>query len=214
MAKYTSALRAEQAAATRRRVIAAAGECFAESGYPATTLRAIATRAGVSVETVQAAGAKRALLMAAFDQIYTGENDERHFAERPGVAELLADPDPERALRSLARWIADGNRRVSGLWSIIVAAATSDPDIASYHAEHVRRMREQTADVVADLVARHLIEPARPVDRTADLIWQAQLPEVWRRLVSDAGWSHEEYAEWLADTAVALCVPRKRRRPA
>jgi AcrR family transcriptional regulator len=210
VAHYSSKLRSEQAAATRSRVFAAAGTQFAESGYTATTLRSIAEQAGVSIETVQATGAKRALLMAAFDQIFTGEEDEKHFSERQGVAEILGDPDIEQAVRNLARWIADGNTRISPLWRIITAAAANDPEIAEYHREHLARMRKQAAEIITNLQSRDLIDPPRPVGQTADLVWHAQLPDARLRLVVDAGWSHEAYADWLEETFVDLCRPRRR----
>jgi AcrR family transcriptional regulator len=207
VAAYRSKLRSEQAKATRTRVLAAAASCFSEYGYAATTLRAIAERAGVSVETVQSTGAKRTLLMAAFDLIYTGEDGEQVFAERAEVAEILGDPDITSLIRRLAHWIADGNTLVSPLWRIITAAATSDPDVADYHREHLARMREQTAAIIAGLAEHGRINPIRSVTRTADLVWNAQLPDTRLRLVTDAGWSHEDYADWLADTIVDLCRP-------
>jgi AcrR family transcriptional regulator len=204
---YNSTLRSEQAAATRARVISVAGACFAEDGYTATTLRSIAGRAGVSVETVQATGAKRALLMAAFDQIFTGETDEKHFSERNGIAEALADPDTIGVMHRIARWIADGNVRVSGLWRAITAAAASDLEIAAYHHEHLARMRTQTAEIITALQADGRIDPPRTVTQTADLVWNAQLPDTRLRLVTDAGWTHEDYTAWLAETFITLCRP-------
>ena len=49
---YTSQLRADQAIQTRRRIVDAAAELFAERGYAATTIDAVAAAAGVSRKTV------------------------------------------------------------------------------------------------------------------------------------------------------------------
>ena len=49
---YSSTLRADQARRTRRRIVDAAAELFAEHGYAGTTIDAIATAAGVSRKTV------------------------------------------------------------------------------------------------------------------------------------------------------------------
>ena len=57
--------RAERARQTRQRVVAAAIDCFVESGYPATTMADIADRAGVAVQTTYASfKTKRAILAA------------------------------------------------------------------------------------------------------------------------------------------------------
>lgn len=71
---YHSPTRQAQSSATRRRVVSAAQECFEERGYVATTMRAIAQRARVSVETVHLTAAKPDLLLAAFTLTVTGED--------------------------------------------------------------------------------------------------------------------------------------------
>jgi len=73
-------------AETRRRLLRAAGEEFAERGYHAATVTRIAERAGVTVQTLYLAwGSKRALLRA--------------FME----ASLSGDPDRPRSLSSFLR---------------------------------------------------------------------------------------------------------------
>ena len=60
---YTSELRDAQARATRRQVVAAAGDLFAREGYGATTIAAVADAAGVSRKTVfSAVGGKVELI--------------------------------------------------------------------------------------------------------------------------------------------------------
>ncbi|HEY2298744.1 MAG TPA: TetR/AcrR family transcriptional regulator, partial [Jatrophihabitans sp.] len=62
---YSSPLRDEQAAQTRRAVLAAARELFVTQGYGATTVDQIAAVAGVSKPTVfSAVGNKQNLLAA------------------------------------------------------------------------------------------------------------------------------------------------------
>ncbi|WAJ33842.1 helix-turn-helix domain containing protein [Arthrobacter sp. FX8] len=61
--QYDSRRRREQAAETRRTIIAAANELFIAQGYGQTTIKQVAARAGVSVETVYATfGTKASLL--------------------------------------------------------------------------------------------------------------------------------------------------------
>ena len=51
---YSSAVREENAAQTRVRILEAAGDLFASNGYAGTTIREIADRANVAVDTVYA----------------------------------------------------------------------------------------------------------------------------------------------------------------
>lgn len=60
---YSSTLRADQARVTRRAIVPAAGEFFVERGYAATTIDAVAERAGLGLKTVYSSvGGKSALL--------------------------------------------------------------------------------------------------------------------------------------------------------
>src|SRR5262245_26004595 len=61
--RYESALRREQAAATRARIVRAAAELFAAQGYTQTSIEQIAARAGVARPTVYAAFTGKAALL-------------------------------------------------------------------------------------------------------------------------------------------------------
>lgn len=60
--------RAAKRADTRQRVLAVADALFRERGFGATTVRAIATEAGVSVGTVMGVGDKNTLLVTVVDE--------------------------------------------------------------------------------------------------------------------------------------------------
>ncbi len=65
---YDGSRRRAAAEATRRAVLAAAGELFAEGGYASTSVQAVADRAEVSLDTVYASvGRKPQLLLAVHD---------------------------------------------------------------------------------------------------------------------------------------------------
>ncbi len=95
---YSSRLRAEQAAATRTRVVAAAAELFAARGYAGTSMPEIARQAGVSTETVQSHGPKSALLRDAIDAFAFGaERDADARDTELGARMLAARTGPEAA---------------------------------------------------------------------------------------------------------------------
>ena len=66
--KYSSAVRDEQAARTRARILDAAAELFFERGYARTTMKDIAARAEVARDTVHAIfGSKARVLTGLVD---------------------------------------------------------------------------------------------------------------------------------------------------
>jgi hypothetical protein len=96
-------------AETRRRLVVAAGQLFAEQGYAATTVTGIARQAGVSLQTLYlACGSKRDLLRAVLGQALSGtaggidaDYVPRLQAQMTAAANP-ADPEPERTLRAFA----------------------------------------------------------------------------------------------------------------
>ena len=81
---YSSTLRADQARQTRRRIVDAAAELFAEHGYAGTTIDAVATAAGVSRKTVfDSVGGKAQLMKLAYDFAIVGDDEPVALAERP-----------------------------------------------------------------------------------------------------------------------------------
>src|SRR6266545_2689016 len=83
--------RADKAKETRRRMLQAAGELFAEHGYGATTLQEVAARAGVAVQTIYFTfGNKRTLLKELVDVTIAGDVEPVATMERPWFREALA----------------------------------------------------------------------------------------------------------------------------
>jgi AcrR family transcriptional regulator len=102
--RYHSPRRQEQAAATRRAILAVAQELFEHHGYAATTMEAIAADAGVALKTVYVAFVtKSGVLRALWDLLLKGDEEEAAVPERPWYREVIEEPDPERQLRLNAR---------------------------------------------------------------------------------------------------------------
>jgi AcrR family transcriptional regulator len=151
---YTSPLRAASSAATRERILEAAQQCFEQQGFAGTTMRAIAEQAGASVESVNLAGTKRDLLMAALSRATAkGETDAR-LLDLPEPKALFTDPDPAVALSNLMAWVAASNQRTSRLWRSFDQAADTDVGIRSDYADFLSRMRAESSRVVSELAYR------------------------------------------------------------
>src|SRR4051812_22307288 len=88
---YNSARRAEQAAETRRAVLAAARELFTLQGYAGTTVAQIAARAGVAADTVYATvGRKPTLLRELVETAISGSAQAVPAEQRGYVREVQA----------------------------------------------------------------------------------------------------------------------------
>src|SRR2546430_12343142 len=94
---YDSRRRADAARRTRAAVVDAFGEMLFADGYRATTIRAVADRAGVSAETVyKAFGGKPGLVKALWDVTLAGDDEPLAMVEREQAREVFAAADPTR----------------------------------------------------------------------------------------------------------------------
>jgi len=196
MPPYNSPLREAQAAQTRRRILDAAAELFGELGYTGTSLAKIAERAGVSVETVKLAGPKGALLLAAFDQSFVGEELPSTIHESDIGSALRALPADEM----LTEWVAfvsDANARVARLWPRLHDAAAGDPEIAQRLANLQANRRKDMCAAVSWLREEGRVQ--NDIDETAlgDSLSYIFAPEGYVRLVIECGWSMEDYRAWV-----------------
>ncbi|AVZ39858.1 MULTISPECIES: TetR/AcrR family transcriptional regulator [unclassified Dietzia] len=198
---YRSTLRAEQAANTRSRVVAAAATCFADRGYAGTSLGEIAERAGVSTETVKANGPKRALLLSAFDQAFAGDEGDELLTESDTGRDLVGIGDNDGFLSALAGFIAAANARTSVLWGEYLAAANADPTIDEALTALLQRRHLDFRRTIEQFVARGMTSRVDDVDGAAAILSFLWSPESHQQLVLQSGWTHQRYETWLIDAA-------------
>ena len=209
---YNSALRAEQARRTRWQVVNAAGELFAADGFAATTVDAIAAKAGVSRKTVFTAvpGGKVELLKLAYDFAMATDDEPVPMVAREGIQSLIREPDPYRRITAFARFATDANSRVAALYRALQGAAEVDTEARALYEkwEHERRESMMNGPVPIFLT-EGVLRPDRSPDEIADLWAMLVGPPLYYQLVVVAGWPPDRFAEWLADTMERLLlVPR------
>lgn len=189
---------------TRRRIVLAARRLFAEQGYTATTIDAIARLADAGSSTVYAVfGSKRELLREVRRQ-WIDEAD-----VEPLVAEALAVEDPRSKLRLCARWVRRQMELGQDVITVFEAAAASDPEIQQYWAELRRTSEAKITELVAS-IRPHLASDLTSSDASA-VIWALAQASVYRRLVVVGGWSPDRYERWLSDALqyqLFGCPPR------
>ena len=204
--RYDSTRRARQAAQTRQDVVDAAIELFSTAGWAGTTLTALAARAGVAVETVYAGfGSKKNVLRAAMEAAVVGDVEPIPFAEREAFARLGRGPREAR-VRAAAALATDIHERSAGVWRALVEAASGDGEVEAWRTE-LERGRRLDVGRSFELVFGTELDSG-----LVDLLWALMGPEVWFKLVHDAGWSREDYERYLYDAIVRLVGPVRRRR--
>lgn len=201
---YSSALRAEQTALTRRRILDAAGALFAERGYLGTTLAAVAAAAHVSVQTIyNVVGGKAQLLKAVYDVVLAGDDEPVPMADRPIARAVVEATDGRDCLTRYAVMGRVLGERTLPLVSMLLAqAATGDADLAAF-AETIEGERAiATAGVARHVAERFGLRPGLDIGQAADLLWALTSPDLADRLVRRRGWGWDRFQEWLG-TAMA-----------
>jgi AcrR family transcriptional regulator len=200
--QYSSGLRAEQTALTRRRILEAAGRLFIESGYLGTTLAAIAGAAEVSVQTVyNVVGGKPVILKAVYDIVLAGDDEPIPMAERPVFQALMAATDARTCLAryaEMARII--GERTLPLLTLLLSQAATGDSDLRAF-TDTTESERAIGCGMTAQLVTERFgLRPGLDQQGAADVLWALTSPDLADRLVNRRAWGWARYQEWLATT--------------
>lgn len=194
--KYSSSLRAEQAAQTRRRVLSAAAERFAADGFARTTLARLAEAAGVSVETVQAQGSKRSLLTAAVHQLSFGDADQS-FLSAPEARSTIEATTAAEFCRRGAELAARFNAQTFRLWRAFSSAAADDPAVDRELTELSGFIRGQCREIVTALADRGWLRDDVGVDELGDSLWVLVGSENYEKLTARLGWDHPRYVAWL-----------------
>lgn len=203
---YSSAVRQEQAAQTRARILEAAGSRFEANGYARTSIREVADAAGVAADTVYAVfGNKARLLTALVDERLAAATGVANVMDRPEALAVRDATDQRVQLHLFAHDIATVSARVRPVYEILRTASAVEPEMAAVRAEmegYRLRNMTQAAEWIAARGALRV-----DVGRAGEIIWILASPDVARMLCEGRGWSDEQYSEWLEDTLVRTLLP-------
>ena len=195
--RYDSGLRRRQAEQNRRTILDAATTLFAERGW-SVVVRDIATAAGTSVETIYAHfGSKPELLKQVLDVGVVGDDEPVALAERPEFTALSQGSPGERAAAAAALVTAIG-RRTSGVQRTLREAAAVEPELAARLEQARERQRRNVRAGGAMVAGRELS------DAEAEGLWAVLSQEVYELLTDSAGWSPDQYEQWVAGAITRL----------
>lgn len=206
---YRSPLREEQARQTQRRILDAAYALLLEQGYTATTMAAVAGRAGVSAQTVyKTFGSKPALTKRVYDVTLVGDDEPVPFADRPEVVALGRETDPRRLLAGYAALGRGLLERLGPLLRVLLAGARAgDPELRELVDTLNGERLIGTGQVAARLAGLGALRPGLSQERARDAIWTLNSVEVWSLLTEQRGWSGDEYAEWVGRAMADAVLP-------
>lgn len=209
--RYEMANRARQAAETRRRIVEAAARLFLQHGYVATSMNAIATEAGVAIQTVYASlSNKRDILEAVIQARVRGDDDEVAVTAGPGWHEMEAEADPHQKLAMFARIHREICEREAELFAVLEAAAAVDPAVAPLLGDKERFRYEDQARVVRSFRRQRQLRAGLSPRKASDSIWALASERLYLALVKERGWSAAQYETWLTDQLAAALLPGSR----
>jgi AcrR family transcriptional regulator len=191
MAESVKTYRQVQAEATRVRIADAARQLFADNGYGATSIDAIAKEAGVATRTVYSAfGTKREILSLICDL----------WLQRAGAVELagevLTETDPAEKLRKAAHWLT--NLYSAGFDVVLIFEAATDE---SAETRALLRSKLAGRNEVMDAIISSMESDLKLPLKQAQAIYRAlAAPGVYQELVDESGWTEDEFEQWVSDS--------------
>ncbi len=205
--------RAEQARATKRRVVAAATALFLDRGYASTSMAAIAAAADVADQTVYAAfGTKRAILSAAIDQAVAGDDRPIVVNDRDWMRVVLESTDARVRLEGYAKAVRRIHDGAAGMFEVLASSATIEPELAVMWAEAQRRRHVGVTGVIAPLADWGALRVGLDAEAAIDIVWSLNGHELYRNLVVHLHWAPERYETWLGATLVELLLGTRRQK--
>ena len=128
---------------------------------------------------------KLGILKALLDSSIAGNDQPVSVQERPEVASVFADADPDELLAGIAGVTTAINVRTNDVYFVLVSAAGSDPSAAEL-LEEIRQQRDRGQAQLARALSRaHALQPGLRERDAVDAIHTLMSPEVYRLLVRD-----------------------------
>lgn len=198
--------KAEQAAATRVKIVQAATALFLRDGFLSTTMAAIAREAGVAVQTLYLSfGSKTAILQATFDAALKGD-ETLGILEQDWYQRALTLDDGREALRTFCTGGTDVVARGSAIFDVI-RAASSDPDVADLLSHNKRLRYDGYAAIVHALASRPGFTTALSEHDALGIVYTVFSEDSYLLLVTEHGWSTERWQAWCVDTLLPQLFP-------
>ena len=206
--RYNSSRRKEQALQTRHQIVEAARQLFVSHGYTGATMEAIAREAGVAVETVYAAfGNKRAILSRLIEVSLVGDEQPTPLLEREGPQAVLKETDQQRQVELFTEDIYEIMSRMTPIFEIMRTASRVDTEIAEMYENMLNSRVQGLMAFVRALMKNGPLRDGLTAESAAETVWALTSADIITLLVTNRGWSAENYKRWLADVLTRILLP-------
>jgi AcrR family transcriptional regulator len=200
MATVKANSRQERAAGTRRRMLDAAYDLFCELGFRATTMEAIAERAGVAVQTLYFTfHTKDTLLQEVHKRTVLGEEGTPPPRQEWHLA-AIAEPDAHRAVALLVQGNSTILGRVAPMLPVFHSVSADAAGEVFRRGE--QRRRDGLRVLADDLLTKAPLIPGMTSEKVSELLFVLLGPEVYRSFVIELGWTQEQWAAWTTSALV------------
>ncbi len=198
---YDASRRRAEARRNHARIVESAERLFVRDGYATTTIAAIATEAGVSVDTIyKSFGGKAGLVRAIRTRALEGEGPMP--AERRSDELHQRESDPQEIIQAWGALSAEVAPRVSPILLLIRDAAATNSEGRSLLEEmDADRLRRMTTNARRLRDAGHL-RAGVTLAHASDVLWSFSSPELYELLVLRRGWTPKRYGRFIADAMI------------
>ncbi len=199
-----------QAEETRSAILSAARKLFVENGWSATTIAAIAEKAGLASETIYARfGNKRAILHGLVVAAMRGAEPDTPFMEQERRKRVHDQKDPVAMVEAFAEDMTETLGRGAPILNLVRSAAETDAEMRDLYADlHASRLRN--LGIFAEQLGRvGGLRSGLAPDLAGRHIWALASPELYLMATGVGGLDVDSYRAWLASALKAMLLPKR-----
>lgn len=199
--QYNSPRRDRMAEGTRAKVLDAAKTLFGRQGIDRVKISEIGKKAGVATSTVYALfQSKDGILQSIMRETLFGDR----FLSAQRVLEGVSDSAAQVALTAhVARAIYESESAELGL---IRGISSFSPTLRKIETEFERMRYAMQEERIKALFAQSKARAGLDITKARRIMWMYTSRDIYRMLVSDGGWSADEYQAWLSDALLDALV--------
>jgi len=199
--RYDSPIRRARALETETRILEAAEALFAERGYVATSLAAIAEQAGINARTLyKVFETKVELLSRLVDVSIVGDHADVAVSEREWAVGAFHGENGAERVRVFAAVIRRVMESAGPAFRTAAQAAAADDSAAVLWKTGQRHRYDDATAFVTSLERSRLLRSDRTQDQAIATVWLVSSPETFIQLTDGCGLTLDEYQLWVEQT--------------